>query len=127
MWKKRFDHQVLRERGMCPTKGRIPVFRVGDQGGGASKEKGKKTAAVKEWKDMPFVIRQLHHVVMTVLDSIRKFTGEERRDMLLQIALFYPCQCATPREGRGTRKNQTPWTSYANCPDAVEEGHFLRF
>ena len=112
MWKKRLDHQVLRERGMRQTKGRIPVFKVRDQAGGASNEKGRKTAAVKEWKDMTLAARQLHHVVMTVLDSNRKFIDKERRDILLRTgAVLPPCQCATPWEGRGTRKNQAPWSS----------------
>ena len=50
MWKKRFDHQVLRKRGMRQTKGRIPVFKVR-----ASNEKGRKTAKVKEYKDTTLV------------------------------------------------------------------------
>ena len=110
MWKKLFDHQVLRERGMRPTKGRrIPVFKVRHQGGGASKEKGRKTAAVREWKDMTLVARQLHHVVM-------KFTGKDRRYMLLQIGPFYPCQCAT-------RRDMMVFVE-AIYPDAAQEGPF---
>ena len=50
IWKKRFDHQVLREWDMHPTKGRIPVFKVRDQGGGHRKKRGGKPPQLKSGK-----------------------------------------------------------------------------
>ena len=71
------------------------------------------------------VARQLHHVVMTVLDSNRKFSGEERRDMLLQIGAVLPLpMCETEKGARHAQKSNAMDFVNANCPDAVQEGPF---
>ena len=88
------------------------------------KQKGKKTATVNEWKGMTLVARQLHHV-MIVLDSNMKFSGKERREMLLQIGAVLPLPlCHTEGGARHAQKSNAMGFVNANCTDAVQEGPF---
>ena len=101
---------------------------VHDHARRASKEKGSKSAAVKEWKDMTLVARQLHHVVMTVLDSDKHFSVEERRDMLLQIgAVLALPMCHSEGGARHAQKARAMAFVENNCPDAVQRGPFYDF
>ena len=74
---------------------------------------------------MTLIARQLHNTVTTVLDSNRKFTGKEQRDMLLQIGAVLPLpMCHTEGGARHAQKSNAMDFVNVNCPDAVQEGPF---
>lgn len=97
MYKKPSTIRSFDVKGECARRSTNPGVEGLRPGRGGIKRKGGRE--LSQLKSGVLVARVLHFVVMGVLDAKRQLVGNE--------GPFHPCQCATRREGCGTRKHRT--------------------